>query len=163
MAITDALLQWIVLRVDKQEYALHIDSIVEVLRMVAVRPLPDTAPWIAGLMNMRGRGVPVMDLRLRLGMPARPYALNMIIVVIQVDGRMLGLIVDQAMEFLSLPPESIRPTEGAGGHSGIVAGIANTGDRLILILEPRTLLASETRGLPSLPHAQPHTQPAGQR
>jgi len=138
-------LPWIILRVDKQEYALHMESIVEVLRMVAVRPLPDTQPWIAGMMNMRGRGVPVMDLRRRLGTPARPYALDMIIVVIQIDGHMMGLIADQATEFLSLPPESIRPTESSGGPPSILSGIANAGDRLILTLDARALLGLEKR------------------
>ncbi len=142
---TQGLSPWIILRVDRLEYALHIDVIVEVIRMVAVRPLPDAYPWIAGIMNIRGRGVPVMDLRKRLGMPAMPYMPNMIIVVIEVEGHPLGLIVDQAVEFLSIPPETIRPPDRVSGDASILSGVAHAGERLILILDPRCLVALESR------------------
>ncbi|MEI6235440.1 MAG: chemotaxis protein CheW [Planctomycetota bacterium] len=136
---------WIILRVDRLEYALHINVIVEVLRMVAVRPLPDAYPWIAGIMNIRGRGVPVMDLRKRLGMPAIPYTPQMIIVVIEVAGSPLGIIVDQAVEFLAIPEETIRPPDRVSGDSGILSGVAHAGERLILILDPRCLMAVDHR------------------
>jgi purine-binding chemotaxis protein CheW len=135
--------QSIILRLDTAEYALRVEAIVEVLRMVALRPLPDSAPWIVGMMNMRGKGVPVMDLRYRLGMTPRPFTVDMIIVVAQADGRTMGLIADEAVEFLSLPPESIRPIEGQ--QSGILTGVAHAGDRLIMLLDPRALVLSQAK------------------
>jgi purine-binding chemotaxis protein CheW len=92
---------------------------------------------------MRGKGVPVMDLRYRLGMTPRSFTVDMIIVVIQADGRTMGLIADEAVEFLSLPPETVRPIEGQ--QLGILTGVAHAGDRLIMLLDPRALVLSQAK------------------
>lgn len=134
--------QWLILRIDKQEYAMKVDVIVEVLRMVAIRPLPDAQPWMAGIMNMRGTGVPVMDLRMRLGLRAKEYSVDMVIIVFQVSGRAMGLIVDQAVEFLTFPPQSIRQAD-AVGRGGLLNGMVQAGERLILVLEPQRLMAED--------------------
>jgi purine-binding chemotaxis protein CheW len=134
--------KWLILRIDKQEYAMQVDVIVEVLRMVAIRPLPDAQPWMAGIMNMRGSGVPVMDLRIRLGMRPKEYGVDMVIIAFQVGGRAMGLIVDQAVEFLTFPPQAIRQSD-AVGRGGLLNGMVQAGERLILVLEPQRLITED--------------------
>ena len=73
--------QWVIFRVESGYYALPLERVVEVLRMVSVRPVPDGPAWLAGVINLRGRVLPIMDLRARLGLPPQPVRLETRIIV----------------------------------------------------------------------------------
>jgi purine-binding chemotaxis protein CheW len=142
--------QWVVLRLDTQEYALAVNHVVEVLRMVAIQPLPEAPPGIAGVLNLRGKGTVVMDLRKRLGLPPREPDLHSQIVIIDVKDNCLGLIADEVTDILTLPRSALKPAEKLSGVSSFFAGLAYAGERLILVLDPDRLttefLASASPG-----------------
>ncbi|MFZ1404781.1 MAG: chemotaxis protein CheW, partial [Anaerolineae bacterium] len=87
----DAAVQLVVFEVGQRAYALRVEQVIEVLRMVAIAPLPDTPPWLAGMLNFRGQVIPVMDLRTRLGAPRPQPDLNTPIMVVTTGERMAGL------------------------------------------------------------------------
>lgn len=141
--------QWIILRLQDRAYALPVESVVEVLRMVAVTPLPEAPAWIAGVLNLRGQGVVVMDLRRRLGLPIHGPDLNSHIVVVEANGEPLGLIADEVVEVLALPRDALKPADRLPGASQLFAALAQSGERLIPVFDLERLADSATAA-PSL-------------
>ena len=131
----NSLNQWIVLSLDRREYALPVQNVVEVLRMVAVSPMPEAPPWIAGVLNLRGKGIAVMDLRQRLGLPVRAPDLNTQIVIVETKREPLGLIADEVVEIITLPSDALKPADKLSGASPMLAALAHAGERLILVLD----------------------------
>ena len=125
----------VVLRLGDREYGLATEVVVQVLRMVAIRPVPESPPWIAGVVNVRGRTTPMVDLRIRLGLPARAPGPADHIIVVRAGGTTLGLIVDAVLEVLEVGEGEVEPPADAAGPSGVVAAVARPGDRLILVLD----------------------------
>ncbi len=132
--------EWLTLLVfllDRREYALPVHRVLEVVRMVAVRELPEAPPWVDGAINFRGRIIPVVDLRARLGLQRREPDMATSIVITTAESGAYGLVADDLVEVLSVPPEEVDTEETA--VSSVLAGAARHADRLILVLDPDTL------------------------
>jgi purine-binding chemotaxis protein CheW len=131
--------QVLVFTLHGRELALPVEEVIEVLRMVAVTALPEAPCWVAGVINLRGRIIPVIDLRARLGMPPREPALSTPIIVVGRREAAAGLLADGAVEVLTLPSEAVEPPDRLPAPAPAVTGMARQGDRLILVLDPRRL------------------------
>ena len=127
-----------------RDHALPVDQIVEIVRMVEVTPVPESPDWLAGVINVRGRVIPVMDLRLRLGFEPQEAGLRTPIIVAETGGHMLGLIADFVSEMLSLPPQAIEVAEEHGDSP--ISAMAQAGERLIVIVDLERL-CNDTEGL----------------
>jgi purine-binding chemotaxis protein CheW len=101
-----------------------------------ITPVPNAPPHVEGVVFSRGQVVPAINLRLRFGFPRANYTLRSRLLVVQVGPRRVGLIVDAAREFRNISAEAIKPPhESITGLSGqYLAGIANIGDRVVLLL-----------------------------
>jgi purine-binding chemotaxis protein CheW len=125
----------IVFSLGDAEYALPVQQIVEALRMVAITPMPESPESIAGVINLRGRVIPILDLRRRLGLPPCPFELRNPILVAADNRRFVGLVVDEVVQMLTLPTNAIDGPEALGKARQSVSSVARTGDRLIMILD----------------------------
>jgi len=115
----------------------HMEMLQEVTRV------PNAPTFIDGVVFSRGQVVPVVNLRARFGFERAAYDLRTRLVVVQTGGRIIGLVVDSAREFVNIPPESIQPPhEALAGMSGrYVEGVASLGDkRLVLTLDLSRIL-----------------------
>ncbi|MBK6432207.1 chemotaxis protein CheW [Candidatus Amarolinea dominans] len=144
----DAAVQLVVFEVGQRAYALRVEQVIEVLRMVAIAPLPDTPPWLAGMLNFRGQVIPVMDLRTRLGAPRPQPDLNTPIMVVTTGERMAGLIADVVREVISLPVAAVRAPDTLTGQAQVVATIARVRERLVALLDLERLLLTHALDLP---------------
>src|SRR5437879_8289043 len=106
----------VVVRAGGHAYGIPVAAVVEVTRMVALAPLPDSPPWVAGVVDLRGVPVPVVDLAARLGRTARAPALDRRIVVAGDPGDLVGLIVDEVTGVAPAGP----PAGGGGPASRLV-------------------------------------------
>ena len=108
----------------------HMEMIEDITRV------PNAPGFIDGVVFSRGQVVPVVNLRARFGFERTAVDLRSRLIVVQSAGRLIGLVVDAAREFVSIPPDAIQPPNDAlAGMSGrYVEGIASMGDRLILVL-----------------------------
>jgi purine-binding chemotaxis protein CheW len=132
----DGVRQLIVFTLEGREFALPVENVSEVLRMVTLAPVPESPMWMPGVINLRGAVVPVVDLRMRLGLPHERWGVNTPIIVAECRGRMLGLLADAVVELLSVPSSSISaPDEGIGATASAAAGVARAGERLIFIFD----------------------------
>ena len=135
--------QWVVLSLDSSEYALPVQSVIEVLRMVALRPLPEAPPFLAGLLNLRGQGIVVLDLRKRLGLSDKEADLDSQIVIVETKNGPLGLIADEVREIIPLPQSALESAGNLAGTSPMVTALAHFGERLILVLDLDRLVSGE--------------------
>jgi purine-binding chemotaxis protein CheW len=117
-------------------YALPSSSVQQVQMVEQITPVPNAMTVVEGVVYTRGRVIPAINLRVRFGFGKVPFDLRSRLVVVNVGGRVVGLLVDTAREFVRIPASSIQPPpEGITGLSGkYLEGIASISGRLILIL-----------------------------
>jgi purine-binding chemotaxis protein CheW len=124
-------------------YALRSDDVVQLEMVNAPTPVPNAPTYVDGVVSVRGQVIPAVSLRARFGFARAAHDLRSRLVVVRAVGRTVGLIVDSAREFASLPADAVRPLpEGIGGLSGrYLRGVAQQGDRLVLVVDVPELLA----------------------
>ncbi|MCB9420338.1 MAG: purine-binding chemotaxis protein CheW [Ardenticatenaceae bacterium] len=136
--------QVLTFQLGSQEYALDIINIVRVVRMVAVTPAPNTPPVIEGVVNVRGRVIPVLNLRIRFGLTAVPPTIHNHLLIVRTTDRTLGLIVDRVSKVLTLGANELDDAAGMGSAMArYLAAVGKLNDRLLLILDPDSLLSVE--------------------
>jgi purine-binding chemotaxis protein CheW len=126
-------------RLDQQIYALPIELIVQIIEMVTITPIPQASNTVEGVINVRGAPVPTINLRRHLGLPNAPLQLHTPIVLVQVGEQMVGLIVDEVLDVLSLRGDQItRPAnilpEGLG-EALVLQGVAYVQNDTVLLLD----------------------------
>jgi purine-binding chemotaxis protein CheW len=142
-------LNLVTFRLSQQIYALPIECIVQIVPMVTITPLPRTNGLMArtasllGVINVRGSAVPVVDLRCHLGQGQGRMLLYTPIILSRIDGRMVGMVVDEVLDVVHLamyelvPLDEIFPEEA--GDTGFLSGMARIEDRLVPLLEVNSL------------------------
>jgi purine-binding chemotaxis protein CheW len=129
-------------RIGNETYGVRIGSVREIVRVPEITIVPNAPEAIEGVINLRGKIIPVMDLRKRFGnVSVQPDKKNRILVV-ELESRLLGLIVSSASEVLKIPPSEIEPpgTVFAEGESSYVTGVGKLKGRLIILLDIVRLL-----------------------
>ncbi|HVL66222.1 MAG TPA: chemotaxis protein CheW [Vicinamibacterales bacterium] len=117
-------------------YAVRSREVAHVEMVEQVTPVPDAPPFVDGVVFSRGQVVPALNLRARFGFERAPYDVRTRLLVVQSEGRSVGLVVDAAREFIRLDGAQIQPpgtalTDLSGRY---LEGVANLDDRLILVL-----------------------------
>jgi purine-binding chemotaxis protein CheW len=107
--------------------------------------VPGTAPYVAGLVQVRGRVVPVIDLRARFGLPPVAPSIDTRVVVVQRDERIVGLVVDCAREVVQLSPDALKspPDVLAMQGSGFIKAVAKSGQRLLMLIDFAKVIGQE--------------------
>jgi len=140
--------QYLSFHLESQEYAVDILRVQEIREWMPVTPVPNTRDCVRGVMNLRGAVVPVIDLRLRLGLPPASYTPQTVVVVLHVFSdeveRTMGVVVDAVAEVYDLNPAQITPPPEitAQGLQDAVRGLVQVGGRLITILDFDRLLTT---------------------
>lgn len=133
---------YIVFSVAGTAYGLRSRDVQHMEMLDGMTRVPNAAPFVDGVVFSRGQVVPAVNLRARFGFERAPYDLRTRLIVVQADGRTVGLVADDAREFVHIPTEAIRPPqESLAGLSGrYVTGIASVKERLLLVLNLEQLL-----------------------
>jgi purine-binding chemotaxis protein CheW len=133
---------YILFTVASTTYGLSSHDVAHVELVEAVTRVPNAPPYVDGVVFSRGAVVPALNLRARFGFERAPFDARTRLIVAQHEGRTVGLVVDAAREFVTIPPGLIQPpAEGLTGTSGrYLRGVAIVGDRMILILDTAELL-----------------------
>lgn len=139
------LLQLVSFKIGDEEFGVDILSVQEINRMSQITKVPNTPDFIEGVINLRGRIIPVIDLRVKLGMARKEHGKNTRIVVVELKGQTIGFIVDEVSEVLRIPKDITEaPPEMVGGVRGdYITSIGKLEDRLLILLDLEKILSTE--------------------
>ncbi len=136
-----------------EEYGIGILKIKEIIGMMQVTPVPQTPEFVKGVINLRGKVIPVVDLRLRFGMEAIDYTERTCIIVVEMTGQagtvQIGIVVDSVSEVLNIKGEEIEdtPTFGTKLNTDYILGMAKMEGGVKILLDIDQVLSSEDIGL----------------
>lgn len=132
-----------------QIFALDIMAIREIRAWTPVTPMPRVPAYVAGVVNLRGTVLPVIDLAARLGWAATEATPRHAIIVCQVNGQSQGLIVDSVSDIVALDTESLQPppTTGQEDVAPFLEGLAAIEDRMVMVLDLQALSASKDHAI----------------
>ena len=138
-------------------YAVRSDDIQQLEMVAAPTPVPNAPAWVEGVVSVRGQVIPAVSLRARFGFPRVETDARSRLLIVRTGGRTVGLIVDSAREFATIPADTVKPLpEGIGGLSGrYLRGVAQRNDRLMLIVDVGELLAGDHSPSQYAPPAAP--------
>lgn len=136
---------------DSEEYGIPINKVKEIIGIMDITNVPRTPAFIKGVINLRGKIIPVMDLRLKFGLGERSYNQRTCIIVVEVDfsgsRRTMGIVVDTVSEVASIQKNDIEllPECGAGADTAFLTGLGKVKGKVILLLDIEQVLGSEER------------------
>ena len=142
---TGELLQLVSFKVGNEEFGVDILKVQEINKMTVITKVPNSPEFVEGVINLRGRVIPIIDLRKRLGMPEKEHDKNTRIVVVELASKTVGFVVDAVSEVLRIskditekPPELV-----AGVDSEYITSVAKLDDRLLILLDLERVLNKE--------------------
>ncbi|HEX3992319.1 MAG TPA: chemotaxis protein CheW [Acetobacteraceae bacterium] len=141
--------QFVTLGIGREVFAVPVDTVLEILDMRELFRMPDAPAHLAGLIDVRGRSVPVIDLRVKLGLPAASVNEGTRIMVLEVPiaGRqlVLGLIADRVYEVASLDGGKLEPPPDIGTkwHSQYISGVGRRGEHFVVVFNLGELFGSD--------------------
>ena len=137
--------KYLTFRLADEECAIEIKFVVEIIGIQRITEVPDSEPYVRGVINLRGRIIPVIDVRLRFGLPERPYDERTCIIIVEYEQMMVGLIVDEVSEVMDIPDEQVSdpPKTFKGNKGRYIQGLGRVGEEVKMILEIWTLLSDE--------------------
>lgn len=129
--------QVVVFDLNEEAYGVDISQVREIIRMQEITRVPRAPEFVEGVINLRGKVSPVVDLRARFSMPSTERTDEHGIVVVDVDGQDIGMVVDAVTEVSRTPSDSIEPPSSVitTDDSEYLTGIVKTDDKLIILLD----------------------------
>ena len=139
-----------------EEYGISILKVKEIIRMMAITPVPQTPEYVKGVINLRGKVIPVLDSHLKFGMPSMAYTERTCIIVVEIksgDKKIaMGLVVDSVSEVLNIKAGEIEDTPNFGTRldTDYILGMSKSGNGLKILLDIDKVMSSEEAGCLSL-------------
>ena len=129
--------QYLVFSLGDEEYGIEITHVQEIKSLAHVALVPNAPQYVKGVLNLRGAIIPILDLRLRLSMPPREYDRFTVIIVVAVEAKQIGLVVDSVSDVLDLCAEDIddSPPLADDLDAGWFRGVGKPGNRLVFLLD----------------------------
>ncbi len=149
-------------RIGKEEFGVEILRVREIIGVIDVTPLPQTPSYVKGVINLRGKIIPVIELRAKLGLEAKEYTEETCIIVVEVsdggDERFhMGVIVDSVSEVMDIPRENIEPAPRFGGNlnTGYILGMGKVKEQVLILLDiDRVMTQSDLQSLSETARAE---------
>jgi purine-binding chemotaxis protein CheW len=135
--------KYMTFKVGEEVFAIAIQSIVEIVEMQKITEVPDMPGFVKGVINLRGRIIPVIDLRIRFNLTSRDYDDRTCIVIIEINKTAIGFIVDIVEEVATITENNIAPPpdfKTASGKEKYIKGLGKVGEAVKIILDVEKLL-----------------------
>ncbi len=143
----DEVLQLVTFRLGNEEFGVNIHELQEIIRMMPITRVPKAPPFVEGVVNLRGQVIPIIELRKRIGMTSTAHDKGTRIIVVQIDRKTVGFIVDQVGEVKRIPSRVVEPPPPivAGIESEYISGVGKLEEHLLILLDLNRLLSEEER------------------
>ncbi len=146
-AATDEVLQLVSFTLGDEEFGVDSLKVQEINRMVTVTSVPNAPAFVDGVINLRGKVIPIIDLRARFGMARKEHDKNTRIIVVELDGKVIGFVVDAVSEVLRIPRSVTEPPPSvvSGVNTDYIIAVGKLEDRLLILLDLEKVFSTEER------------------
>lgn len=143
--VSDPLLQWVTFRLDSETYGINVMQVQEVLRVTEIASVPGAPDYVLGIVNLRGKVVTVIDTRKRFGLSPQDTDDSTRIVIIEVEGQVIGILVDSVAEVIDLRASAIEaaPNVGNEDNAKYIQGVASISGELLILIDLNKLLTED--------------------
>jgi len=147
--ISGNLLQLVSFSLGNEEFAVDILKVQEINRMIDITKVPKSPDFVEGVINLRGKVIPIIDLRRRFGLNTQEHDKQTRIIVVDINGKTIGLVVDSVSEVLRLSSDTIEPPPPmvAGVDAQYICGVGKLDNRLLILLDLNKILSSEENNI----------------
>ncbi|MBF0274809.1 MAG: chemotaxis protein CheW [Nitrospinae bacterium] len=140
-----SILQLVGFKLEKEFFGIDIIQVQEIIRIQDITPVPRSAPFIVGVLNLRGKVIPIIDLRKRFSLPKVEITNHTRIIITQIDVGTIGFVVDQVSEVIRIPKTSVEVSVSSTSeiNSEYIKGVGHIGedgDELLIILDLNKVL-----------------------
>lgn len=137
----EGLLQLVTFKLDNEEFAVNILDVQEINRMTDITKMPNAPAYVEGVVNLRGRVIPVVSLREKLGLAEKGNTEHSRIMIMDISGNIMGLVVDAVSEVLRIPSGIVEPPPPLSMDisTEYIKGVAKLEDRLIMLVDLKGL------------------------
>ncbi len=125
-------------------YGLEIRNVIEIIGVQQVTKVPDMPSHVIGVLNLRGKVIPIIDVRLRFNLEHREYDERTCIIVVDIDGNSVGLVVDKVNEVVDIPQQNIEPPPSAGrSQAHYIQGLGKLNEQVKILLNTEALITDD--------------------
>lgn len=132
-------------KLGQEEYCLDILSVQEIRGYDTVTAIANTPDFIKGVINLRGNIVPIVDLRIKFHLSEARYDATTIVIILNLNKKMIGIVVDSVSDVIALPVDSIReaPRFGSAINTEFISGMATMDERMLIVVDIQRLMSSD--------------------
>ena len=141
------IIQLVSFRLGDEEYGVDILNVQEIIKMMEITRVPNSPDFVEGVINLRGKVLPVIDLRKRLGLPKKEHDKATRIIVVEMDKKIVGFIVDSVSEVLRIPSSALEapPQMSNGVGEEFISAVGKLNDKLLILLDLKRILSVEEK------------------
>ncbi|OBQ55713.1 chemotaxis protein CheW [Halodesulfovibrio spirochaetisodalis] len=141
----DELMQLVTFSIGEEEFGVDILKVQEIIRTMEITKVPKAPNFVEGVINLRGKVIPIIDLRRRFGLSSKEHDKHTRIIVIEINNMIVGFVVDSVSEVLRIPASTVEPPPAvvAGMESEYISGVGKLQDRLLILLDLDRLLSND--------------------
>ncbi|MDR4505488.1 MAG: chemotaxis protein CheW [Candidatus Scalindua sp.] len=129
----------------KEEYGIEILKVREIIGVIGITPVPQTPDYLRGVINLRGKVIPIIDLRLKFSMPEVEHTQETCIIVVEVNNAPIGVVVDNVSEVLDIKNGEVEDTPqfGHGIDTSFIMGLGKAKNKIIILLDINEILSTD--------------------
>lgn len=137
--------QFVTFKIGSETYGVEVLKVQEIIGMTTITPVPNTMEFMKGVINLRGSVVPVIDMRIKFKMEEKEYDAFTVVVIVEVNNRLIGMIVDTVSDVVDIPINSIQDTPHftAKIETDFIKGIGQIEENLVIILDVDHILTTD--------------------
>ena len=144
------IIQLVSFELDREEYGIEVLKVREIIRMITITHMPNSPQYVEGIINLRGKIIPVVSMRKKFNLPELDGGSQTRIVVMDIYGELMGFIVDSVSEVIRISGSEIQPPPSMGTgeiDQECITGVLNKSDRLLILLNLEKLFSREERSM----------------
>jgi purine-binding chemotaxis protein CheW len=143
-----SLLQLVTFTISNEEFGLDILGVQEIIRTMEITRIPRAPKFVEGVINLRGKVIPIIDLRRRFGMESKAHDSQTRIIVVEINAMIIGFVVDSVSEVLRISSSTVEPPPAvvSGIESEYISGVGKLEDRLLILIDLDKLLSDAEKG-----------------
>lgn len=141
--------EYLTFRLGAEEYGVDILKVQEIRGYDAITQIANAPVFVKGVINLRGVIVPIVDMRIKFALGDAEYDQFTVVIILNVAGRVVGIVVDAVSDVISLAQEQFRPTPGMGAviDTEYIMGLGTVDERMLILIDIEKLMASSDMGL----------------